>query len=592
MLHVAEVTGVRSRPVRVGGSYARGMTRSPIFDLADRTVEQAAALDPCSATGDGISGHDHLLTDFSPDGHHARADLLRHTLTELGSLDPTDDADRRARDFITERFTSNLALHDSGEWMLALRAIAAPTSTIRATFDLMPREGDEAWENIAARLHAVPAALDGVLVTYERGRTTGHVAARRQASAAAAQCATWAHDRWFDSLTDAARADSTLPRTLVDRVAVGAEAAIDGYAAMAQYLTDVYAPAAAHHDACGPERYHANVREMLGADLDPQEMYDWAWTDFDELRREMSATCERIVPGAGFAEVRHLLDHDPGRAVHGEDQYQQWLQTVTDHAMARSLDSFEIPEPMRRCGAEIAPPGSAAAPYYSPPSEDFSRPGCTWYPTLGRTQFPMWGDVTTCYHESVPGHHLQLGYARTRADSLSRIQRNSFIPGHGEGWALYAERLADEFGWFENPDHRLGFLCGQMLRTVRVIIDIGMHLGYRIPQGTTLEDGSPFHAGEVWTPDLAYEFAASETGQGHVFLTSEIDRYLGWPAQAISYKIGEREWLRARADTRARLGDAFDLRSFHTFALGLGPVGLAQLRTELAAFGTSGTSER
>jgi uncharacterized protein (DUF885 family) len=194
----------------------------------------------------------------------------------------------------------------------------------------------------------------------------------------------------------------------------------------------------------------------------------------------------------------------------------------------------------------------------------------------------MWGDVTTCYHESVPGHHLQLGYAMYQAASLSRIQRNSFISGHGEGWALYAERLCDEFGWFENPDHRLGFLLGQMLRSVRVIIDIGMHLGKRIPEGTTLIDGTPFHGGEVWDGDLGLAFALSETGNTEVFMRSEIDRYLGWPAQAISYKIGEREWLAARDDARSRDGGAFDLRAWHTRALRLGAIGLAQLRVELA----------
>jgi len=182
----------------------------------------------------------------------------------------------------------------------------------------------------------------------------------------------------------------------------------------------------------------------------------------------------------------------------------------------------------------------------------------------------------------VPGHHLQIGYARLQAKHLSRFQRGAFISGHGEGWALYAERLCDELGWFENPDHRLGFLCGQQLRAVRVIIDIGMHLGLRIPDATTLIDRTPFHGGEVWTPELALEFAISETGQGETFLRSEIDRYLGWPAQAISYKIGEREWLAARADARTRLGGRLDLRQFHTAALSLGPVGLAQLRAELS----------
>jgi uncharacterized protein (DUF885 family) len=562
------------------------MASTPIFELADRYVSESAALDPCTATGRGIPGFDHLLTDYSPDGSEARAQHTRTAAATLAGLEPQSPDDRLAKDFISERWDTSLAAHEAGEWMLAMRVLAAPPSTIRSTFDLMSRDGAEAWHNIASRLHAVPAALDGLRATYEHGRSTGTVAARRQAMAVADQCRTWAETRWFDSLTAEATGRSDVDAALVARIATGADAAAAAYSEFAGYLTDTYAPSATPIDACGAERYQANVRTMLGADLDPDEMYAWAWGDFHELRAEIRATCEQILPGASFAEVQHLLDTDPARALHSADEYRAWLQGITDQALERSLDHFDIPEPMRRCEALIPPAGSAAAPYYTSPSEDFSRPGRTWYPTLGRTSFPMWGDVTTCYHESVPGHHLQLGYAKLQADSLTRIQRNAFISGHGEGWALYAERLCDEFGWFENPDHRLGFLAGQMLRTVRVIIDIGMHLGHRIPDGTTLTDGTAFHGGEVWTPDLAYEFAVSESGQSPTFLASEIDRYLGWPAQAISYKIGEREWLAARADTMTRLGDRFDLRSFHTFSLALGPVGLAQLRTELARFGT------
>lgn len=560
------------------------MDPSPIFELANRYIDESAALDPCTATGRGIPGHDHLLTDYSPDGVAQRADHTRRTLAALRALEPTNDPDRLAKDFITERFETTLAGHDAGEWMLALRVLASPPSTIRSVFDLMPRDGVEAWENIASRLHAVPAALDGMRATLEHGRSTGTMAARRQALAVAQQSRTWAEGRWFDTLVAEAADRDEVGDALRQRLATGSDAAVTAYAQFADYLTDVYAPAAPVDDACGPERYRVNVRAMLGADLDPDEMYEWAWTEFHELREQMRLTCEQILPGASFAEVRHLLDTDPARAQHSPEAYREWLQAITDEALERSLEHFDIPEPMRRCEALIPPAGSAAAPYYTSPSEDFSRPGRTWYPLLDRTSFPMWGDVTTCYHESVPGHHLQLGYAKLQAESLTRIQRNAFISGHGEGWALYAERLCDEFGWFSNPDHRLGFLGGQMLRAVRVIIDIGMHLGHRIPEGTTLTDGTPFHGGEQWTPDLAFEFAVSETGQGEVFLASEIDRYLGWPAQAISYKIGEREWLRARAETRERLGDRFDLRSFHTFALALGPVGLAQLRTELQRF--------
>ncbi|CAB4566505.1 MAG: DUF885 family protein [Actinobacteria bacterium] len=557
------------------------MALSPIFRLADDHVAELAALDPIAATGLGVPGHDHRLTDYSPDGHRARADLARRTRDAVRTAPRTDDHDRLAADVIDDLLDTELEAFDAGEWTYALRTLASPVSGIRSVFDLMPRQGTEAWDAIASRLHAVPAALDGVRATFDHGLATGHVAARRQALATAAQCTTWAETRWFDTLTGEARRADGLPAALVERVAAGADEAIAAYDAFARYLRDDYAPQATETDACGPTRYAVNTRTMLGARLDPGEMYDWAWTDFHELRSDMRRTCEQILPGAGFGEVRDLLDTDPARALHSPEAYQAWLQEVTDTAIERSLALFDVPEPMRRCEARIPPAGSAAAPYYTPPSEDFSRPARTWYPLLGRSSFPMWGDVTTCFHESVPGHHLQIGYTLTRASTLSRIQRTSFVSGHGEGWALYAERLADELGWFENPDQRLGFLAGQMLRTVRVIVDIGMHLGIRIPEGTTLTDGTPFHGGEEWTPALAYEFAVSETGQGETFLASEIDRYLGWPAQAISYKIGEREWLAARDDARRRLGAAFDLRAFHTDALGLGPLGLAQLRSEL-----------
>ncbi len=558
------------------------MALSPIFEFADRFVTERAALDPCMAADEGIDGYDDQLTDYSPAGHEARVDHTRRAASEIADLPATNDDDRLAKEFITERLEASLLADDTGEWLRALRAFDAPSNIVRAVFDLMPRTGEEAWANIAARLQAVPATLDGLRATYQHGRATGTKAARRQALVAAEQCATWAANRWFDTLAEEAAARSDVPETLQHSIREGADASNAAYGAFATYLREEYAPDADPVDGCGPERYRVGVRTMLGADLDPQEMYDWAWSDFRNLRGEIADTCARIRPGASFAEVIDLLERDPDRAEHGVDAYQNWLQALTDEALTRSKEHFEIPAVIDRCEALIPPEGSGAAAYYTGPSEDFTRPGRTWYPTLGRTMFPRWGDVTTCYHESVPGHHLQIAYAKVQAASLSRVQRSAFIPGHGEGWALYAEQLSDEFGWFDNPDHRLGFLSSQMLRTVRVIIDIGMHLGMRIPADTMLNDGTPFHGGEVWTPDLAFEFALHETGITAEFLRSEIDRYLGWPAQAISYKIGQREWLAARDDARAAAGATFDLKAWHTKALRLGPIGLDQLRAELA----------
>lgn len=138
----------------------------------------------------------------------------------------------------------------------------------------------------------------------------------------------------------------------------------------------------------------------------------------------------------------------------------------------------------------------------------------------------------------------------------------------------------DELGHLRTPGARLGYLDGQRMRAVRVVIDIGMHLGLRIPEGRWS------HGGETWTAALGEAFFAERSGSPAAFVRSEVERYLGWPGQAISYKLGERAWLAGRAAARARreaAGETFDLRSWHTAALGLGSLGLDDLERELAA---------
>jgi uncharacterized protein (DUF885 family) len=148
--------------------------------------------------------------------------------------------------------------------------------------------------------------------------------------------------------------------------------------------------------------------------------------------------------------------------------------------------------------------------------------------------------------------------------------------GHAEGWALYAERLVRELGYLTDDGHLLGMLDAQLFRAARVVLDIGMHLELPIPTGTG------FHEGESWTPALGLEFLLTRTLTGEQYARDEIDRYLGWPGQAPAYKVGERIWLQARDAARVRHGGSFDERAFHTAALRLGGMGLAQLADELA----------
>jgi uncharacterized protein (DUF885 family) len=342
---------------------------------------------------------------------------------------------------------------------------------------------------------------------------------------------------------------------------------------MARYLREDYAPRAAEADGVGAERYAIGARLSLGADIDLAGAYQWGWAELERIEAEITAESDSIKPGATFAEAEAILDQT--EAVDGEDAYLAWLQDQHDQAIERLNGvHFDIAEPLRRIEAGLARGSTSGAAYYTPPSEDLTRPGRTWWPLSGRDRFETWSELSTVFHEGVPGHHLQNGAAKTAADALSRYSKNTSVSGHGEGWALYAERLADELGWFSGPGTRLGMLSGSAVRAARVVIDIGVHLDLPLPDGSR------------WTFEKASE-VLRERGHAEPYrVHAEIVRYFGWPGQAISYKLGERAWLAARDEARRQPG--FDLKRWHAAALSLGPIGLGALAEELRAIGSTG----
>jgi len=467
--------------------------------------------------------------------------------------------------------------------------IASPVQAIRDVFDLMAYDTPDDWEVAGRRLRAVPEAVAGLIATYEEGRRRGLRAARRQAVEAAGQAAGWAgagpDGPFFEGLVAEAHELDGVTASLQAELAAAAAEATAAYAGLATYLRDTYAPDADPSDAVGAERYRGLARAFLGAEIDLDEAYEWAWGELGRIEQDMVAECARLRPGASIAETVAWLETGSDLAVEGTDALRQWLQDLMDRAMD-DLDGtyFDIAPPVRTVQAMIAPPGGAAAMYYTGPSEDFSRPGRTWYPPPdGQTRFPLWTEMSTAYHEGVPGHHLQVAQVVYQRAQLSRFARMTFISGHGEGWALYAERLMDEFGFLDRPEYRLGMLAAQAMRAVRVIIDIGMHLELEIPAHQPGPE-PVFAPGERWTPEHGRQFLRLRSRHPESFVASELVRYLGWPGQAISYKIGERVWLESRDAARARHGDGFDLKAFHAYALDLGPLGLDLLRSQLARF--------
>ncbi|MET7301369.1 DUF885 domain-containing protein [Embleya sp. NPDC005575] len=551
--------------------------------VADTYVDELIALDPIIGTYLGVPESSAKLPDLFPAGREARADLARSTLAKLARAEQqpgaNDDIERRCARLLRERLTAELAVHDADEGLRAVGNLGTPLHDVREVFSVTPAQTVEDWAAIAERLRAVPDALEGYRASLALGLERELYAGPRPTATCIAQLGEWADTDgngrgWFEDF--AADGPDAL-RTELDEAGRVATVAV---VALRDWMRDVYAPAVAGApDTVGRERYARWSRFFNGTDFDLDEAYAYGWSEYHRILGEMREEAEKVLPGAAtpWVALAHLDEH--GTHIEGVDEVRAWLQGLMDQAIDR-LDGthFELAPRVRKVESCIAPPGSAAAPYYTSPSEDFTRPGRTWLPTMGRTSFPVYDLVSTWYHEGVPGHHLQLAQWTHIAGDLSRYQATvGVVSANAEGWALYAERLMDELGFLTDAEQRLGYLDAQMMRATRVIVDIGMHLELEIPAD------APFRPGERWTPDLAQEFFAAHSSRPADFVESELTRYLTIPGQAIGYKLGERAWLLGRENARRAQGAAFDLKSWHMAALSQGSLGLDDLTDELSS---------
>lgn len=554
---------------------------STLNEIADDYVERAAALDPAAATYAGIPGHEDRLPDLSQDGFDARAELDRATLNLVSALTPADARERVARLAMLERLGLAVEAHENGDDTRRLNVIASDVQNVRQTFDLMATEGEQAQAAIAKRMAAIPQAYRELGRTLLDSARDGRPPARRQVVEVAKQCANWSKKDGGVYAGLVARLDA--PDTLRAELEQAARSAEEATAELGEFLTRELLPQAVERDAVGRERYARASRDFLGAAVDLDEAYEYGWSEVARIGAEQRRVARLIREDAGVEEAMELLDADPARRIVGRENFRAWMQDLADRTIGELHGvHFDIPEPARRIEACLAPTGDGGI-YYTGPSEDWSRPGRMWWSLPeGIDEFSTWQEVTTVYHEGVPGHHLQVSAGIAQQDSLNRWQRlMCWVSGHGEGWALYSERLMEELGYLEDPGALMGMLDMQMLRAARVVVDIGVHLELPIPKGVTWR-GSGDHGGETWNAELAWGFLRAHSRMEEPTLRFELNRYLGWPGQAPSYKLGEKIWLESRDQVKARKGAAFNLKDFHDQALALGSLGLDPLQQALA----------
>ncbi|MDJ0791308.1 MAG: DUF885 domain-containing protein [Acidimicrobiia bacterium] len=301
--------------------------------------------------------------------------------------------------------------------------------------------------------------------------------------------------------------------------------------------------------------YSRLIERYTTIPMQAEEIHEIGLQQIDRLAAEYLELAGPLLDTTSLEDIFTAMRDDPG--LH---------HTTGEGVVAQSEEAFasakaEMPNwfgrlPKSDCLVEETQHGPVA--FYFPPAEDGSREGTFFMNTADPSSWGTYEVQSTAFHEGIPGHHLQIAIAQELGDSIPAFQRNGFISAYGEGWALYTERLADEMGLYSTDLDRVGMLSADSMRACRLVVDTGMHaLG--------------------WSRQQAIDYVAANSPMAMYTIVEEIDRYLSFPGQALSYMIGRLEIQRMRADAEVRLGDRFDIKGFHDVVLGSGLVTLPTL---------------
>lgn len=541
---------------------------SEVDEVADHHWGSLVASSPILATALGLDLNQDEYDDLTPAGMETRYQLVMDTLDRLDQAMPADDTDRVTVSAMRSSLGLEAESHDKGYDLLTLNGIASGVHEIREVYDAMPTETPDQVSTVARRLQATGAALDGWLQTQRASIDAGIAPAIRQVNLLVEQITSWTGDGgFFDDYLKRTASDD-LPDSVRSELAEGIDAAKANFRRTAETLATEIAPLATETDAVGIDRYRLASRQFVGTTVDLAETYEWGKQELARIEQLQRETAERIRSGASVKEAMAVLDADPAYQISGTEALRAWMQERADEAIS-TLDGthFEVPEQARHIEGMIAPTHDGGV-YYTPPSEDFSRPGRMWWSVPeGVDTFTTWRELTTVYHEGAPGHHLQTSSAIAARDELNSWRRNYWSSGYGEGWALYAEWLMADLGYMDDPGHFMGLLDGQSMRAARVVLDIGLHCQFEAPE----------EVGGEWNWDKAWTFFNNHVSMDEGSARYEVNRYFGWPGQAPSYKLGERTWLELREAAKAK-DPNFDLKEYHTKVLRMGALPLDVLR--------------
>ena len=550
--------------------------RTQLLSLFDEEWQYELRTNPEMATSLGDNRYNDRLNDRSPGFYQADLEARRKFLAHFEGVDPAglSAQDTLSRELMIRNLRQDIEGTRFKPWEMPVNQMDGPHLEWLEMLSLTPFNNVKDYDDYLSRLHQIPQALDQVTGNMRQGMKDRlmpprylleKVAAQtREISETKAEASPFAQPlkKFPAGISDA---DQKRLRTAV--LAAINHDVLPAYQRFTAFVRDEYAPHGRTEPGVwalpdGAERYRFQIRRITTTDLTPEEIHQIGLKQLAETEAEMLALAHKL----GFKDLASLNEHiKHDRKFYATSGHQVLdLYTRYTRQMEAQLPKLfgRLPQnkleliPMDPFRAKNAVPAD-----YSPGAQDGSRPGHInvneWDPEHRLTL----NIEAIAYHEGVPGHHLQISIGQELKD-LPAFRKNGEYTAFVEGWALYAERLGKEIGFYEDPYSDYGRLENEMWRDIRLVIDTGVHEKH-------------------WSREQMVEYFHRYTAMDEPNVQSEVDRYIAWPGQALAYKLGQLEILRLRDEARQKLGARFDLRAFHDEVVGNGPLPLGVLHSQI-----------
>ncbi len=553
--------------------------RAQLHDALEQEWQYTLRTSPELATAIGDPRYNDRWSDYSA---AAQARQTEHARAEIGAFEAIDTAGFTEQEVLDKTLMLR-QLREAVEgarfkdWEMPVDQMNGIQLGIPDLMTQMPLKTVKDYENYIARLHSIPRVLDEVTADMRLGMADHLMPPRYLLDKVAAQ----AEDIATKPLTTSPFAEplQKFPPDMNQadrgRLTIAIQGAIHdevdpAYAKFAAFVKNEYAPQGRADAGVwalpdGAARYRFAVREQTTTDMTPEQIHAMGVKQVAEIEGEMLKVAERL----GYHDLKSFNDHirhDPdlygksGQQIfdlyrHYAEQMEGRLPQLFGHLPKTKL----VVIPMEAFRAPSAPPAD-----YSPGAADGSRPGYINVNEYDPTHRLLLNVEAIAYHEGVPGHHLQFSIAQELTD-IPEFRKFSGYNAYSEGWAFYAERLGKEVGFYQDPYSEYGRLENEMWRSVRLVVDTGVH-------------------DEHWTRQQMVDYFHAHTAMDDTNIATEVDRYIAWPGQALAYKLGQMKILELRERARRELGAKFDIRKFHDAVLGEGPLPLDVLDQQITAW--------